>query len=173
MRMSIWSRESTVPSRRRNWRRLFRISAGAVVVAGLLRWMHPAAPTSLGVRNGQLRQCPDSPNCVSSTSTDPRHAIEPLAFQGTRREALQQLEALVRQMPLAHVVESGDQYLHVEFRSRMLRFVDDVEFFAPLDAHHIEVRSGSRVGYSDFGVNRDRIEMIRQLFNESFASDGS
>jgi len=118
-----------------------------------------------GVRDGRLAPCPDSPNCVSSQSNDPDHYIEPLRFSGTPEEALSRLRKVVGSMKRARIVESGSTFLHAEFRSLIFRFVDDVEFYIELEGSLIHVRSASRVGYSDLGANRRRVERIRQLYN--------
>ena len=64
-------------------------------------------------------------------------------------------------MPRTSIVEERADYLYAEFASRLLGFVDDVEFYFPPNERIIHVRSASRLGHSDFGVNRKRIEDIR------------
>lgn len=120
-----------------------------------------------GAQNGRLRPCPDRPNCVSSQSADPRHAIRPLSYEGTRADAAERLLKLLRSMPRSRVVTVTPDYIHAEFTSRVFRFVDDVEFvFAGADKN-IQLRSASRLGYSDFGVNRKRVETIREAFEKT------
>lgn len=116
------------------------------------------------VRNGKLPPCPDSPNCVSSQSPDKRHFVEPIHYDGTGQQALDRLNAVLRGMKRCRVVTVGDNDIHAEFTSAFFRFVDDVEFHIENDAKMIHIRSASRVGYSDFGVNRARMEKIRSLF---------
>ncbi len=110
----------------------------------------------------RLKPCPDSPNCVSSLSADPRHAVAPIAFSGSLSEARRNLVNVIRAMPRAHIVRDEETYLHVEFTSGVFRFVDDVEFIIDEEAKRIDARSASRVGYWDMGVNRKRIEEIRR-----------
>lgn len=118
-------------------------------------------PDNLGVHAGKLADCPGTPNCVCSTSSDETHRIEPLRFTGAGDAALERLKRIVANMTGVTVVTSTDQYLHAEFTSRIFRFVDDVEFLLDSEAGVIHVRSASRVGKSDLGVNRARIESIR------------
>ena len=119
-------------------------------------------PTNLGVRDGQLAPLRSSPNSVSSQATDGAHAIAPLAVSGDPRVAWQKLRAVVDSMPRTHVVDSKQDYLYAEFSTPLMGFVDDVEFY--FDGAVIHVRSASRLGYSDLGVNRKRVEAIRAAF---------
>jgi uncharacterized protein (DUF1499 family) len=117
-----------------------------------------------GRKQGRLNQCPASPNCVCSQDPDPAHQIVPLAFTGTADDAWGRLKTVVAGRPRARIVEESADYLRAEFRSRVFRFVDDVEFVMDEPNHVIQVRSASRVGYSDLGVNRRRIEALRAAF---------
>jgi len=117
-----------------------------------------------GLEGGRLRPCPDRPNCVCTQDTDERHRIEPIRFEGPREEARDRLLALIGQMDRATVVRAGADYIHVEFRSAVFRFVDDVEFLIDETARLIHFRSASRAGYYDFKVNRKRMEDIRRRF---------
>ncbi|PSR19412.1 DUF1499 domain-containing protein [filamentous cyanobacterium CCP3] len=122
-------------------------------------------PTNLGVKAGKLAPCPDSPNCVvSQGDTDAEHAIAPLSYSGDPAQAMAQLAAIVTAMPRTTIVESTDNYLYAEFASKLMGFVDDVEFYLDPAESVIQVRSASRLGKSDLGVNRQRIEAIRQQF---------
>lgn len=118
---------------------------------------------SVGLVDGKLRPCPASPNCVCSLDEDAQHRIAPLSFEGSAAEAWVRLRHLVEKAMGGRVVSHDDRYLHVEFTTLLMRFVDDVEFQLDEAAHVIHVRSASRVGYSDLGVNRQRVETIRQL----------
>ncbi|HZG37979.1 MAG TPA: DUF1499 domain-containing protein [Nodosilinea sp.] len=120
-------------------------------------------PTNLGVKAGKLAPCPSSPNCViSQGDADAEHAIAPLAYSGDPAAAMARLVAVVKAMPRTAVVESTDSYLYTEFTSQWMGYVDDVEFYLDPDASAIQVRSASRLGQSDLGVNRKRVEAIRQ-----------
>ena len=107
--------------------------------------------------------CPDSPNCVSTLAPaqDSRHAIDPYRYSKARSDAKVVLKAIIGGLPRTKLVEEEDGYLHYEFTSLLLRFVDDVEFLFDEASKRIHFRSASRVGYGDFGVNRRRMEHIR------------
>ncbi|WP_339409784.1 DUF1499 domain-containing protein [Pseudomonas sp. EA_35y_Pfl2_R5] len=122
------------------------------------------APDNLGIREGRLASCPDSPNCVNSQASDARHAIEPLPLQGTAEQTQAHLKALLSEEPRVNLVEETPGYLRAEFTSKLMRFVDDVEFL--IGAAAVDVRSASRMGHSDFDVNRERIEHLRQRLAE-------
>lgn len=126
-----------------------------------------ARPGHLGVRDGRLAACPSTPNCVASQADDEVHRVAPLPFAGSPDEALARLAAIVRSLPRTTIVAQRDGYLQAEFTSLLFRFVDDVEFLADPAAGVIHVRSASRIGRSDMGVNRKRIELIRQHWNVS------
>jgi uncharacterized protein (DUF1499 family) len=111
--------------------------------------------------------CPPSPNCVSSRATDEQHFVAALAFEGDAAEALRRLEKVVASMSGVSVVTVTDRAIHAEFRSRIFRFVDDVDLVADAARGVVDVRSASRVGYSDLGANRRRVEAIRQKFGDS------
>jgi uncharacterized protein (DUF1499 family) len=148
---------------------LRRVFHAMVMFSGsiLLVGCHGARPASLGVRDGRLAPCPSSPNCVSSQAADDVHRIAPLPFHGAGGAAIGGLAAIVRSLPRASVVAATENYLHVEFKSAVFRFVDDVEFLLDEPAGVIQVRSASRVGSSDLGVNRRRIEAIRARWGEA------
>jgi uncharacterized protein (DUF1499 family) len=110
-----------------------------------------------------LPPCPSSPNCVTTQATDQGHAIAPFRYQKSRAEAKEALKEIVGSLPRTRLVEEDASYLHYEFTSLLLRFVDDVEFLFDDEAKTIHFRSGSRTGYGDLGVNRKRMEEIRFL----------
>ena len=122
------------------------------------------APGNLGVQDGHLTDCPPSPNCVSSQARDSEHRIAPLPLQGDPANTRTRLLSLLAQTPRAAVVTQDAQYLRAEFTSQVMRFVDDVEFLIGPEA--VEVRSASRLGHSDLGVNRERIEGLRQQLSQ-------
>lgn len=123
-----------------------------------------SVPDGLGVRNARLAPCPESPNCVSSDAEDPEHAIAPLAFSGDAEAAWRQARASVAALPRIEIIDESDGYLRAESTSATFRFVDDLELQLRPDEHAIAVRSASRLGYSDMGVNRDRVELLRTEF---------
>ena len=110
-----------------------------------------------------LPACPDSPNCVSTLASaqDSRHAIAPYRFSRTKSDAKAVLKTVIAGLPRTRLVEEEETYLHYEFTSLLLRFIDDVEFLFDDEAKAIHFRSASRTGYGDLGVNRRRMEDIR------------
>ena len=110
-----------------------------------------------------LAPCPSSPNCVSTQAQDEGHAIAPFRYRKSRVEAKESLKAIVQAMPRTKLVEEDESYLHYEFTSLLLRFVDDVEFLLDDENKTIHFRSASRTGYGDLGVNRKRMEEIRSF----------
>ena len=134
------------------------------LVWGLLAlpsWRRPV----LGLVEGRLRRCPDSPNCVCSEGETGEHALEPLDYTGSAEAAWSRLVAVVEAHSQAHIVTREAGYLRVEFVTPLMRYVDDVEF--RLSAQVIHVRSASRVGRSDLGANRSRVEALRLAFQQT------
>ncbi len=112
-------------------------------------------PQDIGIRDGRLSPCPESPNCVSSFESSEEHSIEPLAA------SLEQIQQVLLGMDAANIVEASAGYLYAEFTSPIMGYVDDVEFLTDPASNRTHVRSASRLGYSDLGANRKRIEAIR------------
>lgn len=130
-----------------------------VASAAMFDWR---PPKNLGARDGRLAPCKRSPNCVSSQADpgDREHYIAPLAFSGTIGE----LRHAIERLPRVTVIREAPDYLYAEFRTPLLRYVDDVEFLKAGGVLH--VRSASRLGRRDFGVNRRRVEEIRSLLRQ-------
>jgi uncharacterized protein (DUF1499 family) len=120
----------------------------------MFNWRRPA---NLGVKDGRLAPCRRTPNCVSSQAdpSDREHYIAPL------KASMQDVRKAVEALPRTRIVLAHSNYLYAEFRSKLLGYVDDVEFF--FDGTVVQVRSASRLGRRDFGVNRARIQQIRKL----------
>lgn len=126
----------------------------------------------LGVGSGKLTPCPPTPNCVNSQGVDDNHKILPFACEGTEQEAKERLLEVLKSEARAKVITANDRYVRVEFTSLLFRFVDDVEFYiskTPTGSTIIDIRSASRLGSSDLGVNRKRIERLRSKFILSWA----
>lgn len=141
----------------------------AALLIGQLGLLQGRAPDNLGVHQGRLRPPAATPNSVSSQATlyanHPMRAyaqIAPLALAGSGPATIAKIKAIVEAMLGAAVVKSERGYLYVRFTTRWLRFVDDAEFWFDPATNVIQLRSASRVGRSDFGVNRGRIERIRR-----------
>lgn len=113
-------------------------------------------PTNLGVKDGKLAACPGSPNCVNSQSNDAQASISPLP-----NVSIAEIKKVVEGMERTTIVEETNNYLYAEFKSKLMGYVDDVEFYRDTQANVVQVRSASRLGQSDLGVNRKRIEEIR------------
>lgn len=113
-----------------------------------------------------LNSCPPSPNCVCSDDASSEHNIAAFTLVVPPEKAWQALLAVIKETPRTRLAEASTDYLHVEFTSLVFRFVDDVEFQLRTDQNTIAVRSASRVGYSDFGANRQRVEDIRSTLRE-------
>ena len=119
-------------------------------------------PDNLGVRDGRLTECPGSPNCVSSQAVDERHRMAPLVFTDDPAPAFARLKQILGRRDDTSIIEERAGYLRVEFRTTF--FIDDGEFLLDGEQRLIQVRSASRLGYSDLGKNRNRLEEIRQQF---------
>ena len=124
-------------------------------------------PDDLGARNGRLKPTPSSPNAVSSQAQDASHAIAPLSYSSSPARAMEALVSIIKSTPRTRIISRTNDYLYAEYESALMGFVDDVEFWFEPDAKVIHLRSASRLGYSDFGVNRARIEDIRRKFGVS------
>jgi uncharacterized protein (DUF1499 family) len=122
-------------------------------------------PTNLGISQGRLAPCPKTPNCVCSYDQDAQHKIDPLTYSSTPREAFAKLKQVIESLDRTTIITEEANYLYVEFKSALMGYVDDVEFYLDEGAKVIQVRSASRLGKSDLGVNRQRIETIRSKLN--------
>ncbi len=120
-----------------------------------------AAMTPLTAAVAPLAPCPSSPNCVSTAATDSRHAIAPISFDGTPDAAADRLRRALASIPGLRIVADDGRHIRAEATSRLLRFVDDIDLVIDADARVIRMRSASRVGYSDLGANRRRLERLR------------
>jgi uncharacterized protein (DUF1499 family) len=138
------------------------------VAAGQMGFLHGKAPADLGVDGGRLKRPSRTPNSVTSQADlfadHPMRdyaRIAPLPATGGAQASIARLRAAIERMPGASVVEQRDDYLYARFETKVLRFVDDAEFWYDPAAQAIQVRSASRLGRKDFGVNRARVEAIR------------
>jgi len=113
---------------------------------------------------GQFAKCPEKPNCVSTKNSSIKNTIKPIFYKGSHENAKQNLLLAIKTFGSAKVKKELDQFIHVEFTSNIFRFIDDVEFYLT-EQGVIHFRSASRIGHSDLGVNRRRVEMIRIAFN--------
>lgn len=146
--------------------------AAVVFLAGQFGLLKGTEPSDLGVKDGRLKPPARTPNSVSSQAhLYPEHpqaqyaAIAPLDYQGDAQAAMAKLSRVVQALPDTRIVLQTDSYLYAQSSTRLLRFTDDVEFWLDTAHQTIQVRSASRIGRKDFGVNRERIEAIRAQFS--------
>lgn len=156
-----------IPSRRVTLMIFACLFSGVILARWANHWTSLPPRPARQRGDTQLAPCPDSPNCVSTQCSDSEHAIAPIAVarEGwpADREVMAEVARVASSMG-GRIVQQETDYLHVEFRSRILGFVDDVEFLWDEDAGQLHFRSASRVGYSDLGANRSRMERFRELF---------
>ena len=136
----------------------FLFSTPNLIMAGV--------PDNLGLKNQLLSPCPGTPNCVSSQEKNSQHRIQPITFEGSLELAKDRLNRVLNSMRSTRIITQDVVYWHVEFTTKLLRFIDDVEFYFDGSQSRIHLRSASRQGYWDLGVNRRRLETIRSRFEE-------
>jgi len=110
----------------------------------------------------ELKPCPNSPNCVSTQEARKRKKMDPIAFTVSPDAAIQKLEQVIATYSNATLVTKKDNYLHYTFKTKLFKFIDDVEFIIDREEKVIHFRSASRKGYSDFGKNKRRMKKIRK-----------
>lgn len=122
-----------------------------------------------GMIGHSFHHCPQSPNCVSTMASikDEVHYIAPLSYTGSLEQAQARLAQIIQGLPRQRLIKKESRYWHYTFRSRIFRFEDNVEFYFPPRQKIIHMRSAAEMGYSDMGVNRARLEAIRQAFLQS------
>ncbi len=147
-------------------RKIVIVSVVMVIGLAMLSFFGTNAPT-LGVSDGQLSECPGSPNCVSSMTKLEDFAMEPIPFSDPANSQSDELgklkQVIADQFPRASLIDQQEGYLRYEFRTFVFRFADDVEFLAVPEEKLIHFRSASRVGRSDLGLNRKRMAKIKRL----------
>ena len=141
-------------------RRVLRV--GALLAASAAFACAGTRPTDLGLTQGALKPCPSSPNCVSSGAEDEGHKVAPLALRAPAAAAWAEARTAVLALPRTVIVSEREGYLHAESTSALMGYVDDLELALSASGDCIEVRSASRIGYGDGGVNRERVEALRR-----------
>jgi uncharacterized protein (DUF1499 family) len=119
-----------------------------------------------GIQDGKLSPCPSTPNCVVSQGADQDHAIAPIAYTRSREEARDLLTKVLGVVPRTEIVTQQENYIRVKSTSRIMGFVDDTKFYLPEDEPIIHIRAAARLGESDLGVNRRRLEQIRYALQD-------
>lgn len=140
------------------------LSVSASPVIASLFSFSGTRPSNLGIEDGKFAPCPNTPNCVSSQSIDALHQIEPFSYSDDPETAFKQIQTILENTENAAIITAEPNYIYAEFTSPLMGFVDDVEFYLDEQETLIQVRSASRLGESDLGVNRKRIETIREQF---------
>jgi uncharacterized protein (DUF1499 family) len=135
----------------------------AIILVMLLFSCTGARPSNLGVKDARLAPCPASPNCVSSDDVDAAHRTSPFQLAVPAAEAWRAVRATVAGLPRTKIITETDNYLHAECSSAFFGFVDDLELHLRQAQNLIAARSAARLGHSDFGVNRKRVEKLRVL----------
>ena len=123
-------------------------------------------PANLGTKDGRLAPCPSTPNCVSSDATDSAHAIAAFHIIAPPADGWRALRTALDSLPRTKIITATDDYIYAECRSAVFGFVDDLEFHLRTSQNLIAVRSAARLGHSDFGVNRKRVETLRVLLRQ-------
>ncbi|MDA3903893.1 MAG: DUF1499 domain-containing protein [Desulfuromusa sp.] len=141
--------------------RIFTIGTVLLLASMPLISCSGKTPSNLGVSDSELAPCPASPNCLSSDAHDSGHKTSPFQIDGDPGEAWAAAREIVAELPRTRIVNETPEYLHAECRSSVFGFVDDLELHLRPAEGIIAVRSASRLGYSDFGVNQRRIETLR------------
>jgi len=118
----------------------------------------------VGIVDGKFYPCPNTPNCVSTQATDAKHKISPISYSGTLSEAKEKIINILSSLKRAKIITNTENYIHTEVRTATFKFVDDVEFLFDDSVKVIQFRSRARSGYTDMGVNRKRMEKIREMF---------
>jgi uncharacterized protein (DUF1499 family) len=139
----------------------------ALIALGLFVLGACASTVAQGVVSGTLAPCPTSPNCVSSEPGSGDHWVEPFAYEGDGRAVLARFVALVEELPRVEIVTREADYAHAAFTTKWMRFTDDLELRIDESSSVIHVRSASRLGHSDLGANRDRVESLRPVFAQA------
>lgn len=146
---------------------VLKVGASLLFVSSLVA-CSGTRPDFLGTPNLTLQACPDSPNCVSSIEdkNDAEHYVKALEVSAPA-EALKAIKEKLLNTEQVEVIVAEPNYLYAEFTTDLMRFVDDLELLASKDGGQLDVRSASRLGHSDFGVNRERVEMLRTFLQEN------
>ena len=146
--------------------KLLFIFTGAAVIFFVFSCCLAGVPDNLELKNQLRSPCPRTPNCVSSQEKNSQHRIQPIIFEGSLEHSKERLYLVINAMRGTRIITQEDVYWHVEFTTQLLRFIDDVELYFDESQSLIHVRSASRQGYWDLGVNRRRVETILSRFEE-------
>jgi uncharacterized protein (DUF1499 family) len=143
-----------------------RPSIAAIVIGMPLFSCAGTRPTNLGVKDSRLAPCPSSPNCVSSDDADTAHRIPAFHLAVPAADAWRAVRSTIANQPRTKIIGETDDYLHAECSSAVFGFVDDLELHLRPSENLTAVRSAARLGHSDLGVNRKRVERLRSLLTK-------
>jgi uncharacterized protein (DUF1499 family) len=121
-------------------------------------------PKRVGIIDGKFRTCPKSPKCVSTQSTDEKHKMKPIEYEGTLEDARSKIIGIINSLKRSKIITETNNYIHSEFRTKFWHFIDDVEFYFNDTDKIIHFRSSARFGYYDWGVNKKRMQYITDSF---------
>lgn len=138
------------------------LAATSLTLFALLLQACGAGSARLLQSGGELADCDGPPRCISSQASDPERRVEPLSYAGSARAVRQKLVAHIEAQPRTEIVTNSDCYVHATYTSSIMRYTDDVELWLCDEPGIVQLRSASRVGYYDFGANRERVENLRQ-----------
>jgi uncharacterized protein (DUF1499 family) len=138
------------------------LAATSLALLALLLQACGAGSPRLLQSGGELADCGGAPHCVSSQASDPERRVEPLRYSGSARAAREKLVAHIEAQPRTEIVTNSDCYVHATYTSSIMGFTDDVELWFCDQPGIVQLRSASRAGYYDFGVNRERVEQLRE-----------
>jgi uncharacterized protein (DUF1499 family) len=141
---------------------LSKCAAALLLTASVLIGGCSSNPVAKGIVDGNLADCPSSPNCITSNASDADKQYDAFRYQGSPVQAKNKLLNVLKEFSNTNLITVDENYIHAEFTTSIMRFVDDGEFL--LEDGAIQVRSASRTGYSDFGKNRSRMDDIKQAF---------
>lgn len=153
------------------------LSVAILFGAALYLWSNNQVPVGikltaqLGFVDGKLTSCPNRENCRNSD--DPQEKFQIAAITDANGEKWQSLVAMVSSLPRTKLISQSEDYLHFTQSSKLMRFVDDIEFHNRPEVGEIAVRSASRLGYRDFGVNIQRIELVRAILEKKVSNSES
>lgn len=129
-----------------------------------------ASAGNLGIKNGRLAPCPATPNCVcSQCSSDDAHFVEPVTYSVPTETLMELVSAVLKETPRTNIIAASEKYIHAEATTLIFRFTDDFELYVDAGQKQLHFRSASRVGRSDFGTNRRRVEVFKQEFEKKLS----
>lgn len=133
-----------------------------LLIVAIAGGFSPRSIKAAGMEPSGLKDCPGSPNCVSSEAADPEHRVDSFRLKGDSEKIWPAVLRVVAAIPRTVIISVTDHYIQAECKSRLFRFVDDLELVLKPETGTVSVRSASKSGYYDFGVNRKRVEYLRQ-----------